>query len=145
MLEAARMALGAEYVISVCPSEQRGEVIEAAKRLCEAAPQIRMAVSLKGASICLDDRYDAWENGFISIPYDFDLGTVEGHLRALLPSQDAAAARSNGGAASAVAPRRDGHSAVARRNQDVPRRAPRTPRPGAPRRTARSRAGVLLR
>ena len=128
VLEAARAALGAEYVISVCPGEQRREVISAAQRLCEAAPQIRMAVNLAGASICLDDRYDAWGNGFISIPCDFDLGTVEGHLRALLPSSStsktAAAEGADSGVPSATRPQ------TQRRHCSVPKQPQRRRRRG---------------
>lgn len=43
----------------------------AARRLVDNARAIGISVDLSGASIAIDDCYELWDSGFISIPYDF--------------------------------------------------------------------------
>lgn len=47
-------------------------------------------MNLAGASIALDDCYEVWESGFISIPYDFQLGDIEPQLQRMLGSTSSA-------------------------------------------------------
>ena len=56
----------------------------AAERLIEAAPYIRASLDLSNVSLALDDRYDVWDSGIISIPYDFRMNDIEPKLKALL-------------------------------------------------------------
>lgn len=73
LLEQIRAAFGAKHVVRVCPAAEGGKVLEGARRLLEAAPLIRSHVDLSGVSIAIDDCYEMWGSGFISIPYDFSL------------------------------------------------------------------------
>jgi hypothetical protein len=93
-LEAVRDALGAKHVVRVCSSYDQHKVLEAAARLVEAAPSLRAVVDLSGISLAIDDCYDVWESGFISIPFDFSISDLQPKLQALLapPAQEAAAA-----------------------------------------------------
>ncbi|PRW34089.1 hypothetical protein C2E21_7404 [Chlorella sorokiniana] len=87
LLEAVREALGAKHVIRVCSSYEQDKVLSAARRLLESAPAIRAAgVNLEGASLAIDDCYELWDSGFISIPHDFSLSDLKPRLQALLGS-----------------------------------------------------------
>ncbi|KAL4436733.1 hypothetical protein ABPG75_003872 [Micractinium tetrahymenae] len=87
LLEAVRQALGAKHVIRVCSSYEQDKVLTAARRLLDAAPAIRAAgVDLSGASLAIDDCYELWDSGFISIPHDFNLSDLQPKLLALLGS-----------------------------------------------------------
>lgn len=71
-LEAARQALGAKHVIRVISLPDNEGVVDAARRLAAAGPAIRQAgVDLSGASLAIDDCYELWDSGFISVPFDF--------------------------------------------------------------------------
>lgn len=83
-LEAVKFALGAKHVVRVCSSYDQQKVLEAAARLVEAAPSIRAALDLSGVSLAIDDCYDVWESGYISIPFDFALADLKPKLQALL-------------------------------------------------------------
>ena len=83
-LEAVKFALGAKHVVRVCSSYDQHKVVEAAARLIEAAPSIRAAVDLSGVSLAIDDCYDVWESGYISIPFDFEISDLKPKLQALL-------------------------------------------------------------
>jgi hypothetical protein len=54
------------------------KVLEGARRLLEHAETIRKTVDLSGASLAIDDCYEVWGSGFISIPYDFTLQVRDG-------------------------------------------------------------------
>ena len=84
ILDQVRDALSAKTVISLCSPREHDLVLAAGRRLLAAAPQIRGAVDLTGASICIDDCYDAWDNGFVSLPYDFSVGEIAPALIRLL-------------------------------------------------------------
>lgn len=100
LLERVRQAFGAKHVVRVCAARDPGLVLEGARRLLEAAPAVREAgVDLRGASLALDDCYEVWGSGFISIPYDFALQELRPQLARLL---QAAAAAEAGEAAAAV-------------------------------------------
>lgn len=43
-------------------------------------------VDLSGASLAIDDCYELWDSGFISIPHDFNLSDLQPKLQALLGS-----------------------------------------------------------
>lgn len=58
LLEEARATLGAKHLIRVCTFADQGMVLDAAKRLIEAAPRIKATVDLRGASIAIDDCYE---------------------------------------------------------------------------------------
>ena len=98
VLEETRMRLNAKHVIRVCTLADQEEVLSAARRLAEAAPMLAATVDLTGASIAIDDCYDIWDSGFISVPYDFDAGDLSSQLSRLLESKDGA---SDSGAAPA--------------------------------------------
>lgn len=112
-LEAVRDALGAKHVVRVCSSYDQQRVLEAAARLVEAAPSIRASLDLSGVSLAIDDCYDVWDSGFVSIPFDFALADLKPQLLALLapPAADASNGASRNGAAKVqasaiMAPRR---------------------------------------
>jgi len=117
-LETVRDALGAKHVVRVCSSYDQHRVLEAAARLVEAAPALRAAVDLSGISLAIDDCYDVWESGFISIPFDFSISDLQPQLQALLapPAHEAVVLSGSGDTrkrnevttnAIAVAPRRE--------------------------------------
>ena len=99
-LEAVRKALGAKHVVRVCSSYDQRKVLEAAARLVEAAPSIRAAVDLSGVSLAIDDCYDVWETGFISIPFDFSMADLEPKLQALLVDSSSSGSDSSGSGSS---------------------------------------------
>lgn len=88
-LEAVKKALGAKQVVRICSSYDRHKVMEATARLLEAAPSIREAVDLTGVSLAIDDCYDIWDSGFVSIPYDFSLSEIKPRLQTLLQAPGA--------------------------------------------------------
>jgi hypothetical protein len=103
LLERVRQAFGAKHVVRVCAARDPGLVLEGARRLLEAAPAVREAgVDLRGASLALDDCYEVWGSGFISIPYDFALQELRPQLARLLQAAAVAGATSEGEAAAAV-------------------------------------------
>lgn len=87
-LEAVKAALGAKQVVRICSSYDRIKVMEATARLLEAAPAIREAIDLTGVSLAIDDCYDIWDSGFVSIPYDFSLADIKPRLQTLLQAPD---------------------------------------------------------
>lgn len=74
----------AKCVIKICMNDK---VVEGAMRLLEHANTIRQAVNLKGACIALDDCYEVWDSGFISIPYNFKIQELTGMVRMLQSGQ----------------------------------------------------------
>ncbi|GMH38401.1 hypothetical protein BSKO_06285 [Bryopsis sp. KO-2023] len=88
VLEKVRVALGAKQVIRVCSMYERDKVIEAAERLLENADSIRMFVDLSNACIAIDDCYQMWESGFLSIPYDFQIHELRQQFQKMLTSGD---------------------------------------------------------
>ncbi|GLI69251.1 hypothetical protein VaNZ11_013828, partial [Volvox africanus] len=68
LLEKVRKAFGLKCIIKICMNDK---VLEGAQRLLEHADLIKTTVNLKGASIALDDCYELWDSGFISVPYNF--------------------------------------------------------------------------
>jgi len=100
LLEQARLALGAKHVIRVCAVSDQAPVLAAVRRLVEAAPRIAAAIDLSDTSIAIDDCYDVWESGFISIPYDFELADVGEQLGRLLQAPRDSDGANTAGAAS---------------------------------------------
>ncbi len=71
------------------------KVLSACERLLQHAPAIKQTVDLAGASIAIDDCYELWESGFISIPYDFEISELQPQLQKLLAAGNARAAATN--------------------------------------------------
>ena len=65
-------------------------MLEGARRLLEHAPAIKQSVDQQGASLAIDDCYEVWGSGFISIPYDFTLQELQPQLVKLLASTSSA-------------------------------------------------------
>ena len=87
LLERVREAFGARHVIRVCPADATPEVMAAAKRLLRSAAQLQgWGVDLRDTCLAIDDCYEVWDSGFISIPYDFELGELCARLQAALPA-----------------------------------------------------------
>jgi hypothetical protein len=84
------------------------KVVEGARRLLDHADEIRQVVDLKGCCLALDDCYEVWDSGFISIPYDFSLRELPEKVRMLKsgerPSAHSAAAAVASGGSSASTP-----------------------------------------
>ena len=86
LLDRVREAFGARHVIRVCPADTAPEVMAAAKRLLESAAELQgWGVDLRDTCLAIDDCYEVWDSGFISIPYDFELGELCARLQAALP------------------------------------------------------------
>lgn len=60
-------------------------MLSACQRLLDNCSAIRSCVDLSGVSIAIDDCYDLWDSGFISIPYDFAVEDLRPQLQRLLP------------------------------------------------------------
>jgi hypothetical protein len=86
LLEQIRKAFNAKHVVRVCSMYESERVLDGARRLLEAAEVIRQTVDLSGASLAIDDCYEVWGSGFISIPYDFNLQELQPQLVRLLGS-----------------------------------------------------------
>eukprot|EP00878_Enallax_costatus_P029581 GHUV01032097.1.p1 GENE.GHUV01032097.1~~GHUV01032097.1.p1 ORF type:complete len:235 (-),score=87.50 GHUV01032097.1:501-1205(-) len=101
LLERIRQEFGAKHVVRVCSMFECDRVLDGARRLLEFAPTIKQTVDLRGASLAIDDCYEVWGSGFISIPYDFTLQELQPQLRKLLSAGKAASnGSSNGNGAS---------------------------------------------
>lgn len=85
-LEIACGALGAKKLVRICSSYEKGNVVEACTRLVKVGDQIKDSLDLSEISLAIDDRYDVWDSGIISIPYDFTISDFEPKLKALLSS-----------------------------------------------------------
>lgn len=96
LLERIRQEFGAKHVVRVCSMFECDRVLDGARRLLEYAPTIKQTVDLRGASLAIDDCYEVWGSGFISIPYDFTLQELQPQLRKLLSAGKAASNGSNG-------------------------------------------------
>jgi hypothetical protein len=90
LLERIRQEFGAKHVVRVCSMFECEKVLEGARRLLEHAPAIKQNVDLRGASLAIDDCYEVWGSGFISIPYDFTLQELQPQLLKLLASTSSA-------------------------------------------------------
>lgn len=90
LLERIRQEFGAKHVVRVCSMFECDKVLEGARRLLEHAPAIKESVDLRGASLAIDDCYEVWGSGFISIPYDFTLQELQPQLVKLLASSSSA-------------------------------------------------------
>lgn len=84
ILESVRQALEAKCVIKICMNDK---VIEGAQRLLDNVEVIKRTVDLKGACIALDDCYEVWDSGFISIPYNFSIQDLPSMVRMLQAGQ----------------------------------------------------------
>eukprot|EP01025_Chloroclados_australasicus_P055430 TRINITY_DN670_c0_g1_i1.p1 TRINITY_DN670_c0_g1~~TRINITY_DN670_c0_g1_i1.p1 ORF type:complete len:580 (-),score=66.70 TRINITY_DN670_c0_g1_i1:565-2304(-) len=84
LLEQVRIALNAKHVIRVCSVYDQNKAMDAALRLLNIADKIKQSVDLTGASIAIDDCYEVWESGTISIPYDFEVTDLPPKLQKLL-------------------------------------------------------------
>lgn len=84
-------------------TDHQDKVLTACERLLQHASTIKQSVDLAGASIAIDDCYELWESGFISIPYDFDISELQPQLQKLLAAGSARAAAAEEGAATAAA------------------------------------------
>ena len=95
ILEEVRVALGAKCVIKICMAEG---VMEGARRLRDNAEIIRGELGsdlLKGACIAIDDCYELWDSGFISIPWNFRADELPGMIKMLQSGQAPAAPTSS--------------------------------------------------
>ncbi len=84
LLEKIRAAFSAKSVVRVCSVYDRSKVLAGAQKLLENADMIKSMVSLAGASIAIDDCYEVWGSGFISIPYNFTVQELPEQLVRLL-------------------------------------------------------------
>ncbi len=117
LLEQIREAFDAKSVVRVCALYDRGKVLAGARKLLENASVIKASVSLAGASIAIDDCYEVWGSGFISIPYNFTVQELPSQLTRLLHAGEQPAADAGeglGGGWAAAAPRAGGASGASR-------------------------------
>eukprot|EP00775_Hariotina_reticulata_P002792 gene2792-3085_t len=59
LLERIRQEFGAKHVVRVCSMFECEKVLDGARRLLEHAPTIKQSVDLRGASLAIDDCYEA--------------------------------------------------------------------------------------
>lgn len=102
LLERIRQEFGAKHVVRVCSMFECDRVLDGARRLLEYAPAIKQTVDLRGASLAIDDCYEVWGSGFISIPYDFTLQELQPQLVKLLSAKSSGSNGNGNGASSAV-------------------------------------------
>ncbi|GBF90996.1 hypothetical protein Rsub_03851 [Raphidocelis subcapitata] len=126
LLEAVRAAFGAKHVVRVCGASSDGsDVLAGARRLLENAEAIKgSGVDLSGASLAIDDCYEVWGSGFISIPYDFDLRDLQPQLTRLLAAGDGGGGGGGGGEGAAA------EGGAGRRHDTVAAAAAARARPG---------------
>lgn len=86
-LASVKKALKARQVIRVCSVADTEPFYDACERLVENADYILQHVELKGIFLAIDDCYELWESGFISIPYNFEIETLCEKLKEALPPQ----------------------------------------------------------
>lgn len=55
------------------------------------------ALAQAGASLAIDDRYEVWESGYISIPFDFQLQDLQPRLKRLLATSSTSSPSVKGG------------------------------------------------
>lgn len=87
LLEEVRVALGAKCVIKICMAEG---VMDGARRLRDSAELIRGELGLdllSGACIAIDDCYEVWDSGFISIPWNFKADELPGMVKIMKAGQ----------------------------------------------------------
>lgn len=84
LLEKVRKAFGLKCIIKICMNDK---VLEGAQRLLENADVIKSNVDLRGASIALDDCYEVWDSGFISVPYNFKISEFSSKIKLLQSGQ----------------------------------------------------------
>ena len=85
-LAKVKKALKARQVIRVCSAPHTKEFYDACQRLVEHSDYILQHVDLKGIFLAIDDCYELWESGFISIPHDFEVEALCQKLSEALPS-----------------------------------------------------------
>ena len=81
------------------------KVIKAAQRLIKNADSIRQSVDLSDAGIAIDSDYQAWESGFVSIPYDYRIADLRPNLKKLI-GQGKAKVHKHGRSGGAGAPKK---------------------------------------
>lgn len=84
LLDAVKEALGAKNVIRLCSSYDSDKVADAARRLLVAAPLLKGSLDMSSVSLAIDDCYEVWDSGFVSIPHDFVASELKPQLQALL-------------------------------------------------------------
>ena len=104
LLDAVCEALGAKSVIRLCSSYESERVALAAQRLLAAAPSIKAAINLSAVSLAIDDCYEVWESGFVSIPHDFVVSDLKPQLQALLMPGGGGSIGQAGGSSSRPSP-----------------------------------------
>lgn len=82
-LELAREALGAKRLLRIMASYETGAVMEACGRLIEVGERLA-GLDLSNVELAIDNQYDLWDSGIISVPYDFRVEDVEEKIRGLL-------------------------------------------------------------
>jgi hypothetical protein len=108
LLEQIRAAFGAKHVVRVCGATEGAAVMEGVRRLLDSADALkRSGVDLAGASLAIDDCYEVWGSGFISIPYDFELNDLQPQLQRLLSAGPSEAGEGGGGAGGGAPVRAD--------------------------------------
>ncbi len=75
MLPVVKTASNSRH-LAIAQQEACGRLIEVGERLA--------GLDLSGVEIAIDDRFDVWDSGIISVPYDFHVGEVEDRIRGLL-------------------------------------------------------------
>lgn len=83
-LTRVRRALKARQVIRVS-SEDDAAWKGACERLVENSEYILDNVDMKGIFLAIDDQYEVWDTGAVSIPHDFTLEALVKNLRKALP------------------------------------------------------------
>ncbi len=82
-LARVKKALKAKQVIRVCSMPDMAPFYGACERLVANAEYIASQVELKGIFLAIDDCYEVWESGFVSVPYDFEIEVLCQTLGAL--------------------------------------------------------------
>ncbi|KAL0041357.1 hypothetical protein WJX79_000663 [Trebouxia sp. C0005] len=87
LLDAAGEALGAKYVMRMCSRHQQPEIKQALQQLIQNAEAVKQSFDLSGIVVAIDDCYEVWGSGGISIPWNFTTQDLKPQLLKLLGSK----------------------------------------------------------
>ncbi|KAL0042322.1 hypothetical protein WJX77_009053 [Trebouxia sp. C0004] len=87
LLDAAGEALGAKYVMRMCSRHQQPKINQALQQLIQNAEAVKQSFDLSGIVVAIDDYYEVWGSGDISIPWNFSAQDLKPQLLKLLGSR----------------------------------------------------------
>ncbi|KAL0050186.1 hypothetical protein WJX82_006057 [Trebouxia sp. C0006] len=87
LLDAAGEALGARFVMRMCSRHQQPKINQALQQLIQNSEAVKQSFDLSGIVVAIDDCYEVWGSGGISIPWNFSTQDLKPQLLKLLGSR----------------------------------------------------------